>query len=111
MKRRSLSKKRLAELWSSSSSCYSDAVNKLGYSNEIIRERYMDTLLTEEEALQLREALDEQYRKNLCNLDSKTLQDMVTADNKGLQRRAKITIDAIINELFERELTNEKRST
>jgi hypothetical protein len=111
LKRKSLSKKRLAELWEASSSCYNNAVAKLGYSREIIRERYLDMLITEDEALELNRVLDEEYRKGLCELDSSIMQDIITADSKGLQRRAKITIESMINELFERELNNEKKST
>ena len=111
MKRKSLSKKRLAELWKASSSCYEEAVSKLGYSKEIVRERYYDTLITEEEAIELYRVLDEEYRKKLCTLESKIIQDIITADNDGLQRRAKITIESMISELFERELNNEKKST
>ena len=111
MKRNSLSKKRLAELWKASSSCYNDAVAKLGYSNETVRENYLDDLITGEEAAELRNRLDEEYRKRLCALESKVIQDIITADSNGLQRRAKITIDCMINELFERELNNEKKST
>jgi hypothetical protein len=111
LKTKTLSKKRLDKLWQASSSCYYSAVTKVGFSNEIIRERYLDLMITDEEALEMRGILDAEYRKNLCTLDSSTLQDLLLANDKGLQKRAKITIDAIVNELFERELNNEKKST
>jgi hypothetical protein len=68
-------------------------------------------MITKEEALEMYETLDAEYRKNICTLDSKALQDVVLANEEGLQRRAKNTIDIIVNELFERELNNEKKST
>ncbi len=111
MKTKTLTKKRLSKLWQLTSSCYYDAVAKLGLSNEIIRERYKDCMITKEEALEMYETLDAEYRKNICTLDSKALQDVVLANEEGLQRRAKNTIDIIVNELFERELNNEKKST
>ncbi len=111
MKTKTISRNRLSKLWQLTSSCYSNAVAKLGISNEIIRERWQDCLITKEEAHEMYEILDAEYRNNICSLDSKSLQDIVIANEKGLQRRAKNTIDAIVNELFERELNNEKKST
>lgn len=103
-----LSKKRLNDLWSTTSDCYSEACKEIGFNNFDLRDWYADDLITEEELALKAEQLDELYRKKICNLPSDVIEDVILANTKGLQRRAQKTIDNLISELLERQLKDEE---
>lgn len=107
-KRRNLTTKRLAAVWAETSGCYSAAAKEYGMSSMDLRDLYVDEIITEEEYQVRLEELDEIYRAKLCKLSSETLEDVVRAHNKSLQKRAKKTLETLTTELLERQLKNEE---
>lgn len=107
-KRRNLTAKRLAAVWSETSGCYSAAAKEYGMSSMDLRDLYVDEMITEEEYLIRLEELDELYRAKLCKLSSETIEDVIRAHNKSIQKRAKKTLETLTTELLERQLKNEE---
>lgn len=108
MKRKNLTKKRLKDLWVKTSECYSEAVKEYGTSTFELRELYLDHLISEEDYSCKLEELDEIYRLKLCSLPSEVIEDVVRANDKGLQIRARKTVASLTTELLERQLRNEE---
>lgn len=107
-KKKSLTKKRLAFIWSETSSCYSEAVKEYGLSTYDMRQLYIKSQISLQELQAKLEELDEIYRTKLCALPSDVIEDVIIANEKSFQRRANKTIHTLSVELLERQLRNEE---
>lgn len=107
-KKKGLTKKRLAFIWSETSSCYSEAVKKYGLSTYDIRQLYIKSQISQQELQTKLGELDEIYRIKLCELPSDVIEDVIIANEKSLQIRANKTIHTLSLELLERQLRNEE---
>ena len=105
---RRLTKKRLLDIWSSTSACYAEAAEEIGFNNFQIRAWLVEDLISDEEAEVKSNQIDELYRGKLCCLPSDVIEDIIQANTKGLQRRSQKTINSLITELLERQLKDEK---
>ena len=99
-----LSEEILKETWDLTQTAYEDACEKVGYTNVELRSQVVEWEISEEDAFIKADALDEVYRELVCKLPSHVLQNIITANEEGKQRRGKKTIDTIATELLEREL-------
>lgn len=94
----------LKQTWDLTTKAYDQACKKVGYTNFELRSQLVEWEITDDEAMEKAEALDEVYREIICRLPSHVLQNIVTARENGQQRRGQKTIDNIATELLEREL-------
>ena len=103
-----MTKKRLKELWQITSDCYEKAVQTCGYDRGDIIFLVNTESIVDRDADIMLEELDSVYRKSLCELESRHLDDIIRADMLGIQSRAKKTIESISIELLERHILDEK---
>lgn len=118
-----LTKKLLSEVWARTTTCYRKALRDEypglfnSMTDEEIETNAHDQNFEVEMKVQIMDAMqpyrspsiNNRYLEYLLKLDSKTLSLVIQAHQAGKQRRAEVTIDAILNELFERSINGEKK--
>lgn len=83
---------------------YSDVCTRIGYSNEWLYVQVSEEHMTTEEMIEKREALSVVYMQSIIKLATSTLEDIIKLHKSGQLKRKQETLDAIMNELLEREL-------
>ena len=83
---------------------YSRTCKIIGYSTHDIKTMYYNEEITKSEYLEKKAHLDSIYVEQICKLSTSVLNEILQIHETKQLRRAARTLDAIANELLEREL-------
>ena len=82
----------------------------VGYSSQELRMAVFNGQMSLRKCTEQKEVLDKEYVEQICRLSTSVLNEILQIHETGQLKRAPRTLDAIANELLERELHENKEA-